>query len=52
MDKNFHGGYTLQDFLILRENILKKNYVIYNMPKTKVKTISSKAKRILIRRTK
>ena len=52
MDKNFYGGYTLRDFLQLREKILKSNYTIYQTPKTKVKTISSKAKRIVIRRTK
>ena len=41
--------------MVLRERIdfLKgKNYTIYQTPKTKVKTISSKAKRIVIRRTK
>jgi hypothetical protein len=52
MNKNFYGGYTLRDFLILREKILKSNYIICQTPKTKVNVSGSKAKRIVIRRTK
>lgn len=51
MDKNFHFGYTLQDYLILRNNLLKESKVNY-LPKQKVKTIGSKGKKVVIRRTK
>ena len=51
MDKNFHFGYTLQDYLILKNSLLKESKV-YNMPKQKVKTVGSKGNKVVIRRTK
>lgn len=51
MDKNFHFGYTLQDYLILKNNLLKESKINY-VPKQKVKTIASKGNKIVVRRTK
>lgn len=52
MDKNIHFGYTLEEVLKLKNYILYSNYKVISNEKRKVKSISSKGKRILIRRTK
>ena len=51
MDKNFYMGNTLQDIISLINKLVEEEYSLYNVPKQKVKKISSKSKRIVIRRT-